>query len=271
MQYSFYGLTDAGSVRPNNEDALAIDAAHGIAILADGMGGYNAGEVASAMATNFIKSELAQWLSMDSRKSDLRRIERAIEMCADEANLSILGAATDNPRYAGMGTTLVVGVFQGNHLVLGHIGDSRCYRLRDGLLTQLTRDHSMLQEHIDAGLLSPAQAATAPGRNLLTRALGVEKTTRIEIHEHHVHAEDVYLMCSDGLSDMVRDNDIGDILSSHQNIAMAAKELIARAIANGGRDNVTVVLTQATAWAQTGFCDTTFSERTSGLDEPHPN
>lgn len=258
MQYSFHGLTDAGSVRSNNEDSLAIDSAHGVAILADGMGGYNAGEVASTMATEFIKSELVHWLATDTRQSDLKRVERAIEMCADEANLSILNAAIANPHYAGMGTTLVVGVFQGKHLVLGHVGDSRCYRLRGGKLAQITRDHSMLQEQIDAGLLTVEQAAGAPGRNLLTRALGVEKTTRIEIHEHHVHDDDLYLLCSDGLSDMVNDRDIASLLNSNTGLPDIANTLVARAIANGGRDNVSVLLVRAQAWPETGFSDTDF-------------
>lgn len=247
MQYSFHGLTDAGSVRTNNEDSLAIDAAHGVAVLADGMGGYNAGEVASAMATDFIKSELVHCLSVQGRHAELKQIEHTMAMCVDDANLLILKAATSNPHYSGMGTTLVVGVFQGKHLVLGHIGDSRCYRWRSGQLTQITRDHSVLQEQIDAGLLSVEQAAVAPGRNLLTRALGVEEATKGEIHVHHVHDADVYLMCSDGLSDMVKDCAIGDILNSNECLSVMASQLVAQAIANGGRDNVSVVLVQAKA------------------------
>jgi len=260
MQYSFHGLTDAGLIRTNNEDSLAIDAAYGVAVLADGMGGYNAGEVASAMATDFMKSELIRWLPTPNDPFNANRIERAIEMCADEANLSILNAAMANPLYAGMGTTLVVGVFHDKHLILGHIGDSRCYRLRHGRLTQITRDHSMLQEQIDAGLLTAAQAAAAPGRNLLTRALGVEKTTRIEIHEHHVHSADVYLLCSDGLSDMVSDDDIGIILAGQDDLPTIANALVVRAITNGGRDNVSVLLVRAQAWAESGFGNTAFQQ-----------
>jgi len=152
----------------------------------------------------------------------------------------------------------VVAVFQGKHLVLGHIGDSRCYRLRDGKLAQLTRDHSILQEQIDAGLLTAEQAASAPGRNLLTRALGVEKTTRIDIQEHHVHDADLYLLCSDGLNDMVSDKDIGSVLSSDAGLPAIASTLVARAIANGGRDNVSVLLVRAQTWPETGFNDTAF-------------
>lgn len=244
MQYRFHGLTDVGCVRSNNEDALAIDAEHGIVILADGMGGYNAGEVASHMATEFIQAELSHWMGTGPNQHDPQRMSRALEMCADEANLSVLNAALANPQYAGMGTTLVVGVFHGPYLVLGHIGDSRCYRLRGAELQQLTRDHSVLQEQVDAGLLTRAQAADAPGRNLLTRALGVESATRIEIHVHRVQAGDVYLLCSDGLSDMVNDRDIAAILSAPGELPGWADALLRRAIANGGRDNVTVLLAQ---------------------------
>jgi len=247
MQYRFHGQTDPGAVRPNNEDALAIDAEHGVVVLADGMGGYNAGEVASNMATDFIRTELTHWISTAQHRNDLKRITRAMEMCADEANLSILNAAMGNAHYAGMGTTLVVGVFQGPHLVLGHIGDSRCYRLRHGELEQLTRDHSVLQEQVDAGLLTRQQAATAPGRNLLTRALGVETTTRIEIHVHLVQPADLYLLCSDGLSDMVRDQDIAAVLCQPGDLSDWAEALIKRALSNGGRDNITVLLVQASS------------------------
>lgn len=245
MQYSFFDLTDAGKIRTNNEDSLAFDPSHGIAILADGMGGYNAGEVAASMATEFILSELGQWLSTGTCCSDIHRVERAVEMCADEANLSILNASDINPHYAGMGTTLVVGVFLAKNLVLGHVGDSRCYRFRGGNLTQITRDHSMLQEQIDAGVLTAEQATSAPGRNLLTRALGVEKTTKIEIHVHHVREGDIYLLCSDGLSDMVSNNDINAILAGPGDLPTIGQALVNQALTNGGRDNISILLVQA--------------------------
>ncbi len=258
MQYSFYGLTDAGKVRTNNEDSLAFDTTHGIALLADGMGGYNAGEVAASMATDFIKSELCQWLTSQACRSDISRVERAVEMCVDEANLSILNAADSNPHFAGMGTTLVVGVFLAKHLVLGHVGDSRCYRLRGGELTQLTRDHSMLQEQLDAGRLTAEQAAVAPGRNLLTRALGVEKTTQIELHVHPVREADIYLLCSDGLTDMISDDDIGVILAGPDDLPTLASTLVAQALDRGGRDNVSVLLVQA--WSAASISEMAFLE-----------
>lgn len=245
MHYSFHALTDSGLVRSNNEDALAFDADLGVAVLADGMGGYNAGEVASSMAVLFVKSELVRHLSDNDLHHNPAQVAQMIETSFDKANLSILNAANANPHYVGMGTTLVAGVFHGGSLVLGHIGDSRCYRLRDGMLTQITKDHSMLQEQVDAGYLTPEQAAYAPGKNLLTRALGVEDVVRVEIHEHPIQEGDLYVMCTDGLTDMLTDKDILSTLDSQTNLALMATELVARANINGGRDNISVLLVQA--------------------------
>jgi protein phosphatase len=247
MQYSFYAMTDVGQVRGNNEDALAFDEAFGVAVLADGMGGYNAGEVASGMAVTVVKSELLRWLSVQAQNSSPADISRNIGLCIDQANQSILHAARSTPQYAGMGTTVVVGVFKNNCLILGHVGDSRCYRLRAGVLAQITRDHSLLQERIDAGLLSPEQAAVAPGRNLLTRALGVEDGLQVELHEHEVLAEDVYLMCSDGLTDMLTDDEIANAMGMCALLPEMALELVAKANAAGGRDNIAVLLVRARA------------------------
>ena len=250
MNYKFCAKTDTGRSRDNNEDSVAYDEATKLAVLADGMGGYNAGEVASGMATTYVHTELGRWISSQGGSSpNPKQTASAIERCVDDANLSILKAADANPNYFGMGTTIVVGVFQGPRLILGHVGDSRCYRLRDGALEQITKDHSMLQEQVDAGLLTVEQAAVAPGRNLLTRALGVEESSKAEIHEHVVKSGDIYVMCSDGLNDMVSDKDIALVLISNHSLAGMATELVARANANGGRDNVSVLLTQATSWA----------------------
>ena len=245
MHYSFHALTDSGLVRTNNEDDLAFDPDVGVAVLADGMGGYNAGEVASSMAVQLVKAELVRCLSNNSQQHSPTQVAKMIETCFDEANVAILNAANANPHYAGMGTTLVVGVFYGASLILGHVGDSRCYRLRDGVLTQITKDHSMLQEQVDAGLLTQEQAAVAPGKNLLTRALGVEDAVRVDIREYPVQDGDLYVLCSDGLTDMLTDKDILFTLSTHTNLALMASELVARSNINGGRDNISVLLAQA--------------------------
>jgi protein phosphatase len=146
-----------------------------------------------------------------------------------------------------MGTTLVVGVFREDWLLLGHIGDSRCYRWRRGELTQLTRDHSLLQEQIDAGLLTPQQAASSMNKNLVTRALGVESTVALEVTEHLVETGDLYLMCSDGLSDMVSDAITAGLLAQPVSLAVRARSLVDAANAQGGRDNITVLLVEAEA------------------------
>lgn len=243
MNHQFIMQTDPGRIRANNEDSAAFDETTQLAVLADGMGGYNAGEIASGMATAFIKSELSRWLSQAGPQASSSEVRRAIEICVDNANRSIFNAANANPHYAGMGTTLVVGVFQGAKLLLGHVGDSRCYRLRGPEFLQITKDHSLLQEQIDAGFLTPEQAATSVHKNLVTRALGVEEAAMLELKEHHVVAGDIYLMCSDGLSDMVEDAAISKILQNDSTLQDKAAELVDLANANGGRDNITVLIT----------------------------
>lgn len=245
MNYEFCLRTDPGLARENNEDSVTYDEATRLGILADGMGGYNAGEIASGMATTFIKSELGRWLAQAGRQANAREVRRAMEICVDNANRSIFNAANSNPHYSGMGTTLIVGVFQDERLLLGHIGDSRCYRLRDGEFAQITKDHSLLQEQMDAGLITAEQAATSTNKNLVTRALGVEDAVLLEVNEHRVEAGDLYVMCSDGLSDMVDDPGIARILSEDGSLEEKATRLVEAANANGGRDNISVLLAHA--------------------------
>jgi serine/threonine protein phosphatase PrpC len=171
-------------------------------------------------------------------------VRRGMEMCVDSANRSIFNAAQANAHYAGMGTTLVVGVFRDDTLVLGHIGDSRCYRLRAGKLEQITRDHSLLQEQIDAGLVTPAQALHSNIRNLVTRALGVEEVVMLEVNEYPVESGDIYLMCTDGLSDMVQSPAIAKIVNAREALERKAQLLINAANENGGRDNISVLMVE---------------------------
>jgi PPM family protein phosphatase len=250
MNYEFCIRTDPGLARENNEDSVTFDEPTRLAILADGMGGYNAGEIASGMATTFIKSELGRWLSQAGRQANGREVRRAMEICVDNANRSIFNAANSNPQYSGMGTTLVVGVFQDGRLLLGHIGDSRCYRLRAGELAQITKDHSLLQEQMDAGLITPEQAAVSTNKNLVTRALGVEDAVLLEVNEHRVEPGDIYLMCSDGLSDMVDDAGIARLLQGDGSLEDKVVRLVDAANGNGGRDNISVLLAQADAEAK---------------------
>ncbi len=245
MIYEICAETDPGLARDNNEDAIAFDLSTGLCILADGMGGYNAGEVASGMATAFIESEMSRWLAQAGLDANSKEVKRALEICVQNANHSIFNAANSNPQYTGMGTTLVVGVFQAGRLVLGHIGDSRCYRLRGDTFEQITKDHSLLQEQIEAGLITPEQALTSANKNLVTRALGVEDAVLLDVTEHRVDAGDIYVMCSDGLSDMVRDEALADIMLSRATLEQKCTNLISAANANGGRDNISVLLVHA--------------------------
>jgi protein phosphatase len=245
MNYEFCIRTDPGLARENNEDSVTYDEPTRLGILADGMGGYNAGEIASGMATTFIKSELGRWLSQAGRHANAREVRRAMEICVDNANRSIFNAANSNPQYGGMGTTLVLGVFQDTRLILGHIGDSRCYRLRGAEFTQITKDHSLLQEQMDAGLITREQAATSSNKNLVTRALGVEDAVLLEVNEHKVEPGDIFLLCSDGLSDMVDDQEIANILGSDVPLEQRVAQLIDVANANGGRDNISVLAAMA--------------------------
>ncbi|MBC7602122.1 MAG: Stp1/IreP family PP2C-type Ser/Thr phosphatase [Ramlibacter sp.] len=245
MNYEFCIRTDPGLARENNEDSVTFEENVRLGVLADGMGGYNAGEIASGMATTFIKSELGRWLMQAGRHANVREVRRAMEICVDNANRSIFNAANSNPQYSGMGTTLVVGVFQDGKLLLGHIGDSRCYRLRGTEFAQVTKDHSLLQEQMDAGLITQEQAATSSNKNLVTRALGVEDAVLLEVNEHRVDPGDIYLMCSDGLSDMVDDEGIAKILGNDSSLEQKVAQLVDAANANGGRDNISVLLAQA--------------------------
>jgi PPM family protein phosphatase len=250
MNFEFFSQTDTGRVRTNNEDAIALEEAAGVAVLADGMGGYAAGEVASGMACDFIKAELGRWMIEASDQALDPDVKRAMDICVDNANRAIYTAAHTNPTYAGMGTTLVLGVFRPGRLLMGHIGDSRGYRLRGAEFQQITKDHSLLQEQIDAGILTPEQAQFAANKNLVTRALGVEDLVLMETHVHEVLPGDIYLMCSDGLSDMLHDQMIAEIMSAHSLLSEMGAALIAAANEAGGRDNIAVVLVRARGAAE---------------------
>ena len=245
MNYTFCSRTHPGRVRGNNEDSVIIDETAGRAVLADGMGGYSAGEIASAMATSLIQGELSRSLSAVDAQTSMTFIRRAVEACVIHANHAIFIASRTNPHYAGMGTTLVLALFHDQRLLVGHVGDSRCYRLRGDNFEQITKDHSLLQEQLDAGWLTPAQAINSPIRNLVTRAMGVEDRVLLEIHEHEVQTGDLYLMCSDGLSDMMDDDLMAEILRRDAPLPEIADALVARANAHGGRDNITVALARA--------------------------
>jgi PPM family protein phosphatase len=245
MTFQYFALTDTGRIRENNEDAVVFDEAAGVAVLADGMGGYNAGEVASHMATSQLRNAMVQWLQGEGVDAGPAEVNLAMQGFANDTNLSIFHAAQRNPQYFGMGTTLVMGIFKPDVAHIGHIGDSRCYRLRGGRLEQITRDHSLLQEQIDAGLVTQEQAMFSSIRNLVTRAVGVDVYTVLEVKDFEIEPGDLFLMCSDGLSDMVDSAGIAKIMSADDDIKAKAKNLINAANAQGGRDNISVLLIEA--------------------------
>lgn len=245
MPFEYFALTDTGRARANNEDAVALNEEAGLAVLADGMGGYAAGEVASEMACEFVRQELGHWLKESSEDATDTEVCRAMDICVENANAVVFQAAHAEARYAGMGTTIILAVFRGHRALIGHVGDSRAYRMRDGTLTQLTRDHSLLQEQIDAGLITPEQASLSVHKNLVTRAVGVEDNVLLETNPHDVASNDIYLLCSDGLSDMLDDPSIARFLHQSIDLPTMAQQLVDAANEAGGRDNISVVLIRA--------------------------
>jgi protein phosphatase len=241
-------LSDVGQRRDHNEDAVASDAEIGLVVLADGMGGYKAGEVASEIAILTIVAELKEAMSgIESGQTDaatgMQAESHLVTDAVAKANESIYSVSQTQPQCAGMGTTLVAGLFTNNKLLVGHIGDSRMYRLRGEELLQITEDHSLLQEQINSGLITPEQAKFSSNKNLVTRALGIDPTVELELHEHDVEVNDLYLLCSDGLSDLVEDEDIRlTLITLNANLELAANQLIQMANDNGGRDNISVIL-----------------------------
>lgn len=240
--------THPGMVRAHNEDSVACEPASGLVVLADGMGGYNAGEVASGIAVSVTAMEIVHRLQNASPidRDEKTGEELGVSLLRDniqKANASIFHASQSQPQYAGMGTTIVSGLFYDNRVVVGHVGDSRMYRLRGETLETVTRDHSLLQEQIDSGMISLEDARQSKNKNLVTRAVGIDAEVQTEIHVYDVLVGDIYLLCSDGLNDMVEDEDIQSTLYAMQgNLPLAAQQLIQMANDNGGRDNVSVIL-----------------------------
>ncbi len=245
---SMTGLTDTGLVREHNEDCIGLRPELGLLVLADGMGGLKAGEVASAMAVEVITAELEGELKKITVTGHDEATGYAFESLAvgraiTKANASIFGVAQSQPQCAGMGTTLVVGLFYDNRLTVGHVGDSRMYRLRAGELEQVTSDHSLVQELVNRGFYTQEEARTAANRNIVTRALGIGAEVNIDMQEEVALVGDLYLLCSDGLNDMIDDERIRTILMGNQgNLDAAAKALVDAANGEGGRDNVSVLM-----------------------------
>jgi serine/threonine protein phosphatase PrpC len=210
--WEFAALTDVGRVRAHNEDAVHVDPALGLAVLADGMGGYKGGEVASAMAVSLLHASFGRWFAQAGCRRRRAWCGARCRPPRTRPTRSILHAGTTNAELQGMGTTLVLAAFRPQRVVVGHIGDSRCYRLRNNKLELLTRDHSLRQQQLDAGAITAEEALNSPTRNLVTRAVGVEAQVLLEMHEHSARPGDLYMLCSDGLSEMITDAQLFTLL-----------------------------------------------------------
>lgn len=260
----FASLSDTGLVRAHNEDAIETSVELGLAVLADGMGGYNAGEVASKMSVELITQHLrrkqqAAWIPLLSRQTSVAA--RWINEAVSYANSCVVEAAHEHAAYVGMGTTIVVALCHQDKLLLAHVGDSRAYRFRNDVLTQLTRDHSVLQAQIDAGLISEEHAQFSPIKNLITRAIGAHEDIDVEIHDHLLEAGDLYLLCSDGLTDMVKREQIYRIVHQHiDELELCCKTLIECANTNGGRDNISVILFRVKEVQQRSLMEVIFAK-----------
>lgn len=235
MKHPIYAArTDTGRHRTHNEDHVGVDAGMGIAVLADGMGGHNAGEVASHLAVDMTLAILRQTGSVAARE----RLETALQA----AHASIQEKAATASHLQGMGTTIVATLLDRKTLTYAHVGDSRLYRWCKGHLDPLTRDHSLLQEFIDQGHYTPDEAREKVARNILTRALGLDGVLRIDVATTDVHGKERYLLCSDGLYEMLDAADISDWLGRGLNADATCKALVEMANARGGRDNISVIL-----------------------------
>ena len=242
--------TDVGRVRSHNEDAVGIDGDIGLAVLADGMGGYNAGEVASAIAVQVITEDIQNRLNqspanISSDELGYSRESIIVRDAVIHANQTIIQTAESQPQCRGMGTTVVVMLFYDNRMTVAHLGDSRLYRLRAGRLEQMTIDHSLVQELEEMGHYTHEEAQNSSQKNYVTRAMGVEQNPEVEIREAPVLPDDLYLLCSDGLSDRISDKEIAACLKKHDdNLDDAAEELIKLANEAGGEDNISTILTR---------------------------
>ena len=239
--------TDPGLLRSLNEDSIATVSDLGLLVLSDGMGGYQSGDVASKLTTQVVVEGLSQGLQGTLNHSSdvaalvvdvVKRANRAIFMEGERRAQRIHGSQAQM-----MGSTLALLLFRNNHVTLAHVGDSRIYRLRDKQLELLTHDHSLLQEQIDQGILSTEAAAMSHNRHLVTRGLGLKSEVEVSLSECEAQPGDLFLLCSDGLNDMVDNADIQLVLNSLQsNLPLAASQLVMIANDNGGEDNISVIL-----------------------------
>lgn len=241
---TYFGLTDVGHVRKNNEDVFLNLEEYGFFALADGMGGHNAGEIAAKEAVRFVSTSIEELFASSERDWNIFDLSSFNKLCIENANSWVHHLGKKKKNYAGMGTTLCTLLFHERSLIYGHVGDSRIYRFREGILEQLTDDHSLTNQLVEKGQVSKEKSLELPYKNILTRAIGTQMDVEAEIHIAPVNPHDIYLMCSDGLTDQVSDAEISNILKNAKDIRSATSALVERAKEQGGLDNVTVVLVE---------------------------
>ena len=240
-QMRIAGLTDISLRRAHNEDHIGFDENQGILVLADGMGGHKAGECAAHMAVNLVLESLQNLI--DRQTSGFISSAQLLTMISDtisDSNRKIYQAAAANHDLKGMGTTLVAAIVRGSRVYIGHVGDSRLYLFRNNFLTRITRDHSLMQELIDKGLYTEAEARTATIGHIVTRALGIK--AEVDAAHHELENNDLILLCSDGLTDMVADTLLQIALKNSQDVDLMANRLVELANEHGGKDNISVIL-----------------------------
>ena len=233
------GKTDVGLVRPNNEDTFMINPDGSYCLVADGMGGAAAGETASQ-----IFAQSADEVFANPKPKTEHDVLACVQSTFRFANDRILAHVVENPDHQGMGCTAELLAITGSGFVIGHMGDSRTYRFRNGILKQLTKDHSLVQDQIDQGLITEEQARTHSMRNVILRAVGVRPSPALDTLRGPVYQGDLFLLCSDGLTDLVEDSEIKMVLSLDADLSLKTEHLIDLAKSAGGKDNITVVLAQ---------------------------
>jgi len=238
MHFVANGCSDCGRVREHNEDMFRVDSEDGLFVVADGMGGHASGEIASAMAVEILFKTLVGCEGSKTDSCNKETLQKAIEL----ANSTIFQDAQVHQERMGMGTTLTLICRNLDQLYLGHVGDSRAYRLRGYELTQLTRDHTWVNMQVHAGLLSQQEAEHAKMRHILVKSLGTQPEIEPDIVSVDVKSNDRFLLCSDGLSDLVEHNDLQNLLAGNGTPAEITRRLIAKANALGGRDNITAIV-----------------------------
>jgi PPM family protein phosphatase len=242
VRYTAAAVTDRGRKRPSNEDAFGFSVEHGVYVVCDGMGGAAAGEIASSLAVD----EVLRLLKGRNQESE-PQLPAAAESAVTAANEAIFSRAQRNHRLNGMGTTLVVMATQEQHVWVLNIGDSRCYLMRRGKLEQLTLDHSLVEEQVRLGRMTPREALQSPLKNVITRALGTQSQVTPDIFEFEAEPGDIFLLCSDGLTRELPDNTIQTLLDCNLPLESMASRLVEAAKKAGGHDNITCMLVRAEA------------------------